>query len=646
MVDGRYRVRGRVARGGMATVYTAIDERLERVVALKIIQPDQADDPSFLDRFTHEAKTIARLTHPNVVAVYDQGQHEGRPYLVMEYVRGRTLREVLAERRRLDPVEALAVAEQVLAALAAAHRAGLVHRDVKPENILVAEAPHGGPGRLVDAVVKVADFGLASAVEASADDPGALMATVAYVAPELVSEGTADARADVYSAGIVLFEMLTGRVPYDGARPVDVAWQHVDSDVPAPSRFVPQIPGSVDDLVVQATRRSVDSRPSDAGAMLTEVSQLRERLGSLTATMRSSAERTMVVPPVSPTRQPQWAAGARASRARRAATDQQSGGLVGLRERAAALGANALSWTQQHFPALPQAFERHRRALVPALSAAMVLLLVGTVWWFASGRYTDAPELVNLDQAVAAQRARDAGLTLHEAAARYDESVAKGVVLSQQPAASGDVVRGGTITVVLSLGPERLPVPDIAGKTFEMAKSELESLRLVAKRGTDKYHDMMPAGVVVGTTPEIGTAVKPGATVTVVVSKGKAPITVPRVIGQLITTARPALEALGLVVLPEPTKSDRPLGEILDQSLTDGTGVERGVQITLKVSEGPPAVPMPRVVDRTCEDGKDALAAVGLKVRVLYRASGYIRAQEPIEGTAVAPGTEVKIACF
>ncbi|HEX5741442.1 MAG TPA: protein kinase, partial [Pilimelia sp.] len=158
-VDGRYRVRGRVARGGVATVYTAVDERLERVVALKIIAPAQAGDPRFLTRFTQEAKAIARLTHPHVVAVYDQGAHEGRPYLVMEYVRGRTLREVLAERRRLDPAEALAVAEQVLSALAAAHRAGLVHRDVKPENILVADGPRTGPGRLVDAVVKVADFG-------------------------------------------------------------------------------------------------------------------------------------------------------------------------------------------------------------------------------------------------------------------------------------------------------------------------------------------------------------------------------------------------------------------------------------------------------------------------------------------------------
>lgn len=214
LIDGRYRIRGRVARGGMATVYTATDERLERTVAVKIIHPTQAPEArarlaGFLERFTDEAKTIARLTHPNVVAVYDQGTHNGLPYLVMEYVRGRTLREVLAERRRLNPDEALAIFEQMLAAIAAAHRAGLVHRDVKPENVLVAEAPTGGVANLVDSVVKVADFGLARAVEASADETqgNQLMATVAYVAPELVTDGHADPRTDVYSAGIVLFEI-------------------------------------------------------------------------------------------------------------------------------------------------------------------------------------------------------------------------------------------------------------------------------------------------------------------------------------------------------------------------------------------------------------------------------------------------------
>src|SRR5262245_2756578 len=293
LLDGRYRVRGQVARGGMATVYHATDERLERIVGVKIIQPRHANDGQFLARFADEAKTIARLSHPNVVAVYDQGIHAGLPYLVMEYVRGRTLREVLNERRRLTPGEALAILDQVLSAVAVAHRAGLVHRDIKPENVLVSPPPNGS-GDLVDAVVKVADFGLSMAVEASVEHVnGQLLATVAYVAPELVANGQADPRTDVYSAGIMLFEMLTGRVPYDGARPVDVAWQHVDRDVPPPSKFVAGLPPMLDDRVSRATRRDPGGRPMDAGAMWAEVQSAREDLGAMIRPTRAMAAPTM-----------------------------------------------------------------------------------------------------------------------------------------------------------------------------------------------------------------------------------------------------------------------------------------------------------------------------------------------------------------
>jgi serine/threonine-protein kinase len=271
VLEGRYRIRGRIARGGMATVYDALDERLERTVAVKIMHPGYASDPSFVHRFIGEARSAAALSHPHVVAVYDQGVHEGLAFLVMEYVPGRTLREVLVSRGRLPANEALAILEPVLDALAAAHQHGMVHRDVKPENVLI-----GSDGR----AVKVADFGLARAVAAvgPTSTRGVVMGTVAYVSPEQITYGQASTRSDVYSAGIMLFEMLTGSVPYGGDSSVNVAFQHVHADVPPPSSRAPLVPPALDELTLRATRRDPNARPNDAGAFLDELRAVRDEL--------------------------------------------------------------------------------------------------------------------------------------------------------------------------------------------------------------------------------------------------------------------------------------------------------------------------------------------------------------------------------
>ncbi len=550
IIDGRYRVQARLARGGMATVYTAMDDRLERTVALKIIHPTRAGEPRFLERFTDEAKVIARLTHPNVVAVYDQGTHQGLPYLVMEYVRGRTLREVLAEQRRLSPDEALTILEQMLAAIAAAHRAGLVHRDVKPENVLVAEAPNHS---LLDSVVKVADFGLARAVEeASADGAptgGQLLATVAYVAPELVTDNHADPRTDVYSAGVVLFEMLTGRVPYEAERPVEVAWQHVDRDIPPPSRYVPGLPPALDDLVTRATRRDPGGRPTDAGAMLAEVQDARDDIQPpAPARPRPESAPTVMVPQVEADTtvqgkrfttdpvtagtvdtvvqgqrydvdatvhmaraedRPQWArlpsarpeprAGARAGARRRPAEHHQGGG--GLR----------------HVKELVLSHPQGRLAVAAALVVLGLLVAIGG-WWFGVGRFTDAPGLVTMQRAGAVSLAKQDGFKLKFDAGRYDEKIPKDTVLAQNPAAGARIVSGGTITLTLSKGPERYALPDESGKDADLAQNDLRQLRLAVKV-VQVYDDVVPAGVVSGTDPAAQTEVKPGATITLKVSQ-------------------------------------------------------------------------------------------------------------------------------
>lgn len=649
LIDGRYRIRGRVARGGMATVYTATDERLERTVAVKVIHPAQAPEArsrmtGFVERFIDEAKTIARLTHPNVVAVYDQGTHAGLPYLVMEYVRGRTLRDVLAERRRLNPEEALAITEQMLAAIAAAHRSGLVHRDVKPENVLVAEAPTGGIANLVDSVVKVADFGLARALEASAEDGsgGQLMATVAYVAPELVTDGRCDARTDVYSAGIVLFEMLTGRVPYEGSRAVDVAWQHVDRDVPAPSTLVPGLPRALDELVARATRRDPGARPADAGALLAEVQMVRDDLGNQstrTAVLRPvsdatapMAQPTMVVAPVRPPERPSWArlpepAQQRAHRRRRAVPRS---GLAGQLD---ALRTQIVEVT------------RGRTGVVAAV-AVLVLLLGLAGWWFGVGRYTEAPQLVSLSKAEAQAQANQGGFTLRYAEPRYDEKIPRDAVVAQDPPSAARILKGGTITLTLSLGPERFPLPDVVGKEFELAEADLVNLKLEVVKGGSRYDDNLPEGVVVDTQPKVGAEVRPGTKVTLILSKGKAPISVPTLVGKNVNEARAALAQLGLVAVETYKDSDRPKDEVLGQSPAAGTGVERGAQVRLELSKGPPHVVVPRVIDLPCQQAKQQLEAQGFPVNVQFNPNGIVRFQSPGENSQVPPGTGVTIGCL
>ncbi|RSM60205.1 Stk1 family PASTA domain-containing Ser/Thr kinase [Actinoplanes sp. ATCC 53533] len=643
-IDGRYRITGRVARGGMATVYTAVDDRLERTVALKIIHPSQATNVHFVDRFTDEAKTIARLTHPSVVAVYDQGRHQGLPYLVMEYVQGRTLRDLLTQRRRLNPVEALAILEQMLAAIAAAHRAGLVHRDVKPENVLVAEAPSGGIANLVDSVAKVADFGLARAVEASSsDDSGQLMATVAYVAPELVTDGHADARTDVYSAGIVLFEMLTGRVPYDGDEPVEVAWQHVDNDVPAPSGIVKGLPPVLDELVTRATRRDPGGRYTDAGAMLSAVQVVRDDLGAAnveTALLRQvpprppGADATALVPAITSTfpatggNRPGWARlpeqGNRVRGGQRRAAGPPPGGMGGAARR---LGGDP------------------RRIMILSAVVLMVLVVIGSTWWVTMGRYTDSPQLVNMSRAQAEQAAAREGFEVRIGDGAYSENVPKDVVLSQDPPAATRIIKGGPVTLVLSLGPERYPVPDVVGMELAAARGELESSKLKLKEGTGKYSDTIPQGVVISTDPKANSQLKSGATVTVVVSKGRAPITVPDFTGKNINDARGQAQELGLTVVEQYKDSNEPGDQIIDQSPKPGTGAEKDDEIKLVVSKGPPQVAVPDVNNQPCQQAKLTLEGQNLRARLDFNPNGLVRAQNPPAGTPVAPQTEVVLTC-
>jgi len=469
------------------------------------------------------------------------------------------------------------------------------------------------------------------------------MATVAYVAPELVTDGHADARTDVYSAGIVLFEMLTGRVPYDGDEPVAVAWQHVDNDVPAPSSIVQGLPTALDDLVARATRRDAGARPTDAGALLAEVQVVRDDLGAAnaeTALLRQVqsrtriAEATTMIPAVTSTYPP---AGDRPTWAR---LPEQTPRAYGRPRRTPGTGG-LLGRLSDLF-----AGGDRRRTLILAAVLAMVLTVIGSTWWVTLGRYTDAPQLVNMTKTQAEQAAQRDGFDVFYGTAGYSETVPKDVVLSQNPPFGKRLIKGGTITLTLSLGPERHPVPDISGLELSAAKAQLDSLNLKLKEGDKQYSDTVPEGVVISTNPKADTQLKPGDTVTVVVSKGRAPITVPDLSGLNINDARARLQELKLTAVETYKDSDQPADTVIGQSPKAGTGAEPNDEIKLDVSKGPALITVPRVVDLPCDQAQQQLQQLNLRVRVGLLPTGTVRQQNPGENTQVPPQTEVLIQCF
>jgi serine/threonine-protein kinase len=611
VLDGRYRLDARIARGGMATVYSGFDTRLDRAVAVKVMHATLADDDAFVERFRREAKAAAKLSHPSVVAIYDQGEDAGRVYLVMEHVNGRTLRAVLREHGPLPVAEALDVADGVLSALGAAHAAGLVHRDVKPENVLVTD----------DGTVKVADFGLARAIEATnhtiAD--GTLLGTVAYLAPEQVETGAADPRADIYALGVVLFEMLTGQVPFSGGTPLQVAYRHVNEDVPAPSSLRPDVPRVADNVVRAATRRPVDERYADVQAMQSAVRRARSALGNADTSVIHLDEAPTLITRLAP------AAGAVA------ATPE-------------AKAPKAAKPVRRPRPG------RRRRLVLLAIACAILLVAGLGGWYLGTGRFSRAPNVVGLSPAAAVSRLKDAGLKARTGSQEYSDSVSAGLVSSQDPDDGARLKRGQVVTLHVSLGVRMSTVPVLAGKTEAEARAALTKADLKAGPVTRRYDDTVPKDKVIEAASAPGTRLKHGSSVAFVVSDGPAPVTVPDVRGKALDVAGKTLTDAGLEVKVVREFSDTvALNDVIDQSPTSGGSVPRGTTVTLRVSKGPQTVTVPEVRGDTVDHAKSVLEALGLVVRIQHTRGGHGRVvldQDPQPGSVVRVGTTVTLATF
>ena len=618
LLDGRYQVEAQVAMGGMATVYRAMDIRLDRQVALKVMHADLARDEEFVNRFIGEAKAVARLSHPNVVQVFDQGRDGPYLYLAMEFLPGRTLRNLLDERGWFPPREALAIMVPLLSGLAAAHTAGIVHRDVKPENVLVAPDGH----------LKVVDFGLARALTMSSQTrTGLIIGTVAYLAPEQVTGTGADARTDIYAAGIVLFELLTGSKPHTGESPLSVAYKHVNEAIPAPSRLAGGISPEVDQLVLQATSRDPGGRPSDAGQFLRSVHDVMRTLGS---DWPGQGQGPVAVN--------DWAGyvsrhGYGQQTIGQHAYGPQSYGQQNFQQvafqppGAGQHNTQVLAGGAAHddgqtviagrdgWPEVPPAAGRGKRRIVLWVAlAALILAGAGAGgWWFTQDQ-AKVPTVAGLTESAAVKELRGDGFTVRQAGAINNNTVKAGSIVRTVPAVGTKVRKGSAITLVPSAGPRTIKVPDISGQQLADAESALRQSGLTVGQVHKVASSSVDAGIVVSTSPAAGLLWPQPKPVTISVSAGPP---LPNFVGQNEQAIQQWASQNDIQLnVQQAGNSDQPQGTITQQSPAANTPISQNETVTIMVSNGPPQVSIPDVDGQSLNDARTTLHQLGFKVTI------------------------------
>ena len=569
ILDARYRIEELIARGGMATVYRAIDLRLGRVVALKILAGTLAADPDFVERFIQEARSTAALTHPNVVAVHDQGVWNEFPFLIMEFVPGRTIREVLIKNGPFTSAHALEIIQAVLLGLSAAHDAGFVHRDIKPENVLITDEGH----------VKVTDFGLArliSATPASSSTGAVLLGTMAYLSPEQVQQQNIDQRSDVYSAGILLFEMLTGRVPFTADTPLAVAYRHVHEDVPPPSSLQPDVPPAVDHVVLAATRRVPSERLQSARSFHEAIARAMSGV--------PVAEALTTALPVNQT-------------------------II--------LDRGEIPQTKTQVVDTPTESKKRKSIRGRALFAGFFLIMAifASSWLIFDGNRVIVPAVAGKPELSATNSLKEVGLN-SRITLRYSESIEIGTTISTNPKFGQKVRKGQEVDIYVSKGKERYVLPsELVGMDPNVASDLLTSLTLVTSKTQSIYSNKIPIGKVVRTNPAIGSQVKRATDITLLISRGPAPVPVPGIAGVSVAVATKMLGKLGLSLdVVDQIFDDSKEGTIISSDPVPGSSVPKGSEVKVTVSKGPSLIDVPNVVGMGTDEAIALLKAAGFKV--------------------------------
>jgi serine/threonine-protein kinase len=623
LIGGRYHVVSRLAMGGMAAVYLATDTNLDRDVAVKVLHRHLSQDPAFAARLEQEAKSAARLSHPHVVSILDRGHDGDLFYLVMEYVPGHNLRDLLNQQGALTPRRSLDIIEAVLDGLGAAHAAGLVHRDIKPENVLISDT-----GR-----IKVADFGLARAVTNSTST-GLTLGTLAYIAPEIVQRSGGDARSDLYSVGIMLYELLTGHQPFRGDVPVQVAMAHVTEDVPPPSATVHGLSPELDSLVQWAAARDPERRPVSAEALRDEIEHIRRQLTDPQLDLRTAP--TAFIPPPLGASDPRMPTEALPAARTEAIPMGISHPTTVMPHRPQSAPPTARELKRQQRDAARQsaisaatptrtltAGDRRRRGAVWAVVVVLLAVIAALAGWFfgvGPGAAATVPAVKDLTVDQARPLFDQAGLSFSTQKV-FDDAVASGLIVGSTPGAGTQIRKFQGVSVLVSQGPQLFPLEDLRGKSADEAKAAITGAQNTLAGVTEAYSETVPAGVVISQDPGPGTPLRRGSAVRLTVSKGPQPIPVPKVVGLAQSDALAALRGAGLdPVVSSNDVFDKtvPKGAVAAQDPADGATLTKGGKVTLTISKGPKMVKVPDVFGKSEKEATQVLTAAGFTVKSNY----------------------------